>query len=344
MRDFKIGNRVIGLNNPPFIIAEAGINHDGDYEKAIQLVDSAKKNGADCIKFQYHIADAEMVKTDIKPGYLSKETLWDITKHIELSIDENIKIQDYCKKKGIMYMSTPFSREAADILNEMDVDAFKIGSGECNNIPLLEYISKLSKPMILSTGMNDIESIKRSVDVIQNNDCPLMLMHCTSIYPTPYDKVYLGVLKQLQDTFGIPVGLSDHSEDIYTSLASIALGACAIEKHFTVSKEWPGPDIGFSIDPVELSSLVRGSKAVFAALGGEKEDLLEEQPVKDFAFASVVSIKEIRAGDVFSKENIWVKKPGTGEIKAKDFDMLIGKNALIDIDAGQQITHQMIES
>jgi len=169
-------------------------------------------------------------------------------------------------------------------------------------------------------------------------------MHCTSIYPTPYDKVYLGVLKQLQDTFGIPVGLSDHSEDIYTSLASIALGACAIEKHFTVSKEWPGPDIGFSIDPVELSSLVRGSKAVFAALGGEKEDLLEEQPVKDFAFASVVSIKEIRAGDVFSKENIWVKKPGTGEIKAKDFDMLIGKNALIDIDAGQQITHQMIES
>jgi len=240
-------------------------------------------------------------------------------------------------------MSTPFSREAADILNEMDVDAFKIGSGECSNVPLLEHIAKLSRPMILSTGMNDIESIKRSVDVIQKHDCPLMLMHCTSIYPTPYDKVRLGVIKQLQDTFGIPVGLSDHSADIYTSLASIALGACAIEKHFTVSKEWPGPDIGFSMDPNELSNLVRGSKAVFAALGGEKTELLEEQPVKDFAFASVVSIKEIRAGDTFNKENIWVKKPGTGEIKAEDFDTVIGKTALIDIDVGQQIAHKMIK-
>jgi len=343
MIDFKIGNRVIGSNDSPFIIAEAGINHDGEYEKAIQLVDSAKKNGADCIKFQYHITDAELIKSDITPGYLSKDTLWDITKHIELSIDENIKIQDYCKKVGIMYMSTPFSREAADILNEMDVDAFKIGSGECSNVPLLEHIAKLSRPMILSTGMNDIESIKRSVDVIQKHDCPLMLMHCTSIYPTPYDKVRLGVIKQLQDTFGIPVGLSDHSADIYTSLASIALGACAIEKHFTVSKEWPGPDIGFSMDPNELSNLVRGSKAVFAALGGEKTELLEEQPVKDFAFASVVSIKEIRAGDTFNKENIWVKKPGTGEIKAEDFDTVIGKTALIDIDVGQQIAHKMIK-
>ena len=343
MRDFKIGNRVIGLNNPPFIIAEAGINHDGDYEKAIQLVDSAKKSGADCIKFQYHITDAELIKSDITPGYLSKETLWDITKHIELSMDENIKIQDYCKELGIMYMSTPFSREAADILNEMNVDAFKIGSGECSNIPLLEHIAKMSKPIILSTGMNDIGSIKKSVDVIQKHDCPLMLMHCTSIYPTPYDKVRLGVIKQLQDTFGIPVGLSDHSADIYTSLASIALGACAIEKHFTVSKEWPGPDIGFSMDPNELSNLVRGSKAVFAALGGEKTELLEEQPVKDFAFASVVSIKEIRAGDTFNKENIWVKKPGTGEIKAEDFDTVIGKTALIDIDVGQQIAHKMIK-
>ena len=160
MREFKIGDRVIGLDTPPFIIAEAGINHNGDYNKAIQLVDSAKENGADCIKFQYHITSAELIKADIRPGYLSQETLWDITKRIELSADENHKIQEYCKKIGIMYMSTPFSREAADILNAMNVGAFKIGSGECNNIPLLEYIAKMSRPMILSTGMNDIESIK----------------------------------------------------------------------------------------------------------------------------------------------------------------------------------------
>ena len=343
MREFKIGDRVIGLDTPPFIIAEAGINHNGDYNKAIQLVDSAKENGADCIKFQYHITSAELIKADIRPGYLSQETLWDITKRIELSADENHKIQEYCKKIGIMYMSTPFSREAADILNAMNVGAFKIGSGECNNIPLLEYIAKMSRPMILSTGMNDIESIKRSVHTIQKHDCPLMLMHCTSIYPTPYDKVHLGAITQLQETFELPIGFSDHSENIYASLASIALGACVIEKHFTVSSEWPGPDIGFSMDSEELSELVSGCKAVYAALGGKKENIPEEQPIKDFAFASVVAIKEIKAGELFSKENIWVKKPGTGEIEAKDFDSVIGKKASTNIDIDQQITHKMIE-
>ncbi len=344
MREFKIGDRVIGLDTPPFIIAEAGINHNGDYNKAIQLVDSAKENGADCIKFQYHITSAELIKADIRPGYLSQETLWDITKRIELSADENHKIQEYCKKIGIMYMSTPFSREAADILNAMNVGAFKIGSGECNNIPLLEYIAKMSRPMILSTGMNDIESIKRSVHTIQKHDCPLMLMHCTSIYPTPYDKVHLGAITQLQETFELPIGFSDHSENIYASLASIALGACVIEKHFTVSSEWPGPDIGFSMDSEELSELVSGCKAVYAALGGKKENIPEEQPIKDFAFASVVAIKEIKAGELFSKENIWVKKPGTGEIEAKDFNSVIGKTASTNIDIDQQITHKMIET
>jgi N-acetylneuraminate synthase len=344
VREFKIGDRVIGLDTPPFIIAEAGINHNGDYNKAIQLVDSAKENGADCIKFQYHITSAELIKADIRPGYLSQETLWDITKRIELSADENHKIQEYCKKIGIMYMSTPFSREAADILNAMNVGAFKIGSGECNNIPLLEYIAKMSRPMILSTGMNDIESIKRSVHTIQKHDCPLMLMHCTSIYPTPYDKVHLGAITQLQETFELPIGFSDHSENIYASLASIALGACVIEKHFTVSSEWPGPDIGFSMDSEELSELVSGCKAVYAALGGKKENIPEEQPIKDFAFASVVAIKEIKAGELFSKENIWVKKPGTGEIEAKDFNSVIGKTASTNIDIDQQITHKMIET
>ena len=344
MREFKIGDRVIGLDTPPFIIAEAGINHNGDYNKAIQLVDSAKENGADCIKFQYHITSAELIKADIRPGYLSQETLWDITKRIELSADENHKIQEYCKKIGIMYMSTPFSREAADILNAMNVGAFKIGPGECHNIPLLEYIAKMSRPMILSTGMNDIESIKRSVHTIQKHDCPLMLMHCTSIYPTPYDKVHLGAITQLQETFELPIGFSDHSENIYASLASIALGACVIEKHFTVSSEWPGPDIGFSMDSEELSELVSGCKAVYAALGGKKENIPEEQPIKDFAFASVVAIKEIKAGELFSKENIWVKKPGTGEIEAKDFNSVIGKTASTNIDIDQQITHKMIET
>jgi sialic acid synthase SpsE len=344
MKEFKIGERLIGADLPPFIIAEAGINHDGDFDKAIQLVDAAKECGADCIKFQYHITEAELIKSTIKPGYLSNETLWDITKHIELSEDENIRIKEYCDKVGITYMCTPFSREAADKLNAMNVSAFKIGSGECSNLPLLEHIAKMSKPMIVSTGMNDIESIRESVEVIQKYDCPLMLMHCTSIYPTPYEKVRLGIIKQLQETFGLPVGLSDHSTNIYVCMAGVALGACVLEKHFTVSSEWPGPDIGFSMEPNELSELVQGSKAVFSALGGQKTVLPEEKPVKDFAFASVVAISDVKSGDILGKDNIWVKKPGTGEIPAKNFDLILGKTAKENIKKGQQLTHKMIAS
>jgi len=342
MENLKIGTLRIGADFPPYIIAEAGINHDGNFSKAVQLVDTAKECGADCVKFQYHITDAELIKSDIKPGYLSEETLWDITKRVELSEDEHIRIKEHCEEVGIDYLCTPFSREAADKLASMDVTAFKIGSGECNNIPLLEHIAKMSKPMILSTGMNDIESIRRSVEVIQENDCPIILLHCTSIYPTPYDKVRLGAIAELRETFDLPVGLSDHSANVYTCLAAVALGACVLEKHFTVSRNWPGPDMGFSIEPNELSELVMGCKAVFSALGGRKTDLLEEQPVKEFAFASVVAIENIKKGDVFSKTNVWIKKPGDGEIAAKSFQSILGKAAKTDIKKNQQLTYMMI--
>lgn len=337
MSSFKIGSRIIGPESPPFIIADAGINHEGDYKKAIQLVDAAKEAGADCIKFQCHITEAELIPTDIKPGYISEESLWDITKRIELTEDEDIRIKRYCEEKGIMYLCTPFSREAADRLQAMDVAAFKIGSGECNNIPLLEHIAKFGRPMILSTGMNDMESIKRSVEAIKEHDCPLILMHCTSMYPTPYEKVRLGAIKELQETFGLPVGLSDHSDNIYTCLGAVSLGACVLEKHFTVSRGWPGPDISISIEPGELFELVKGAKAVFLAMGGHKAVLPEEQPVMDFAFASVVSVKDIKKGDVLSTDNIWVRKPGTGEISADKFRSVLGRTAREDIHKYQQL-------
>lgn len=342
MRTFNIGNREIGSGAAPFIIAEAGINHNGDVEKAIQLADMAKQSGADCIKFQYHITEAELIHTNIRPGYLSQETLWDITKRIELSFEENIRVQNHCKDIGIVYMSTPFSKEAADLLHKMEVPAFKIGSGECNNLPLMDHIARMSRPIILSTGMNGIDSIRKTVEVIRQYDCPLVLMHCTSIYPTPYEKVRLGAIRQLQDEFDCPVGLSDHSDGLYTCLAAVALGACVLEKHFTVSKAWPGPDIGFSIDPTELAELVKGSRAVYASLGGQKGFLDEERPVKDFAFASVVAVKDIKAGELFSANNIWVKKPGTGEIPASDYQNLLGKAAKIDIGTDQQLKLSMI--
>jgi len=344
MKQFGLGHRTIGAKNPPFVIAEVGINHEGNFNKAIECVDAAVAAGADCVKFQCHITEAEMIPTDMKPGEISKERLWDIIKRCELTEDEERRIKQYCEEKGIIYLCTPFSREAADRLLSMGVLGFKIGSGECNNTPLLEHIAKMRKPMILSTGMNDLESVKKSVETIEKYDCPLMLMHCTSMYPTPYEKVRLNGIKELQETFNLPVGLSDHSIGIYTCLGAVALGACALEKHFTVSREWPGPDVPVSIEPNELEELVKGSKAIFSALGGQKAILSEEQPVIDFAYASVVTIKPIKLGEKFSLENTWVKRPGTGPIMAKDLHKVLQKKAKRELDKDIQICPDDIDA
>lgn len=331
MSEIAIANRKIGEQHSPFIIMEAGINHEGQFDKAIQLVDAAIENGADCIKFQCHITEEEMIPTDMKPGDISEERLWDIIKRCELTAEEEREIQTYCGQRGILYLSTPFSRAAADRLASMGVPAFKIGSGECNNYPLIDHIARMGRPIILSTGMNDIPSIARSVEIMRGHGCPFMLLHCTSMYPTPYDKVRLQAMVELKETFGVPVGLSDHSKGIYTCLGAVALGASVLEKHFTVSHEWPGPDIPVSIDPTELKELVIGSRAIWQARGGTKAMLPEEQPVIDFAYATVVTIKEVREGEIFTRDNLWVKRPGTGRIQAKDYESVLGKKAARDL-------------
>ncbi len=342
MKEFAIQGRKISKDSPPFVIAEMGINHDGEFNKAIELVDAAVEARADCVKFQCHITEAEMIPTDIKPGNISDERLWDIIKRSELTEDEEIKIKKYCEEKGIIYLSTPFSREAADRLEKMRVSAFKIGSGECNNLPLIDHIAKKGKPIILSTGMNDIPSIKKSIEIIKKYNVPFMLMHCVSIYPAPYDRLRLKSIVQLQEEFHISVGLSDHSLGIYTCLGAVALGAVALEKHFTISRSWAGPDNPFSIETKELKELVVGSKAIWQALRGEKEIQKEEKPIIDFAYASVVTIKNIKKGDVLSLDNIWVKRPGTGEILAEKLYSIIGKTAKNDIKKDQQLNWGII--
>lgn len=343
MQTIMIGERSIGTNHPPFVIAEVGINHEGSIEKALQLVDAAVEAKADCVKFQCHITEAEMIPTDMKPGEISDEKLWDIIKRCELTEEEERRVQAYCQEKGIMYLCTPFSREAADRLQAMNVPAFKIGSGECNNIPLLKHIAAFGKPIILSTGMNDLDSIRASVKAIQDMGCPLILTHCTSMYPTPYDKVRLGAITQLIEEFDIPVGLSDHSLGIWTCLGAVALGACVLEKHFTLSRSWPGPDVPISIEPQELADMVTGSQAIWMARGGAKTILKEEQPVIDFAYATIVSIKAIAKGEIFSLGNIWAKRPGTGKILANDMDKVLGKRALGDISAHSHIKPEDID-
>src|SRR3569623_565022 len=261
-REFSIAGRKVGPDHPPLVIAEVGINHEGQIDKALQLVDAAAAAGAEVVKFQCHITEKEMVPPDMKPGEISDERLWDILKRCELTEAEERRVQAYCAEKGVMYLSTPFSREAADRLHAMGVPAFKIGAGECNNYPLLDHVARMGKPMIVSTGMNDIESIRRTVDVIQRHDVPLVLLHCTSMYPTPYDKVRLGAIQDLQRTFPeISIGLSDHSMGIWTCLGAVALGAVVLEKHFTLLRSRPGPATQISIQPAELADIVVGNKA-----------------------------------------------------------------------------------
>jgi sialic acid synthase SpsE len=343
MCEFSIGNRKVGREQPPLVFVEVGINHEGDVNKALRLVDAAAAAGAEVVKFQCHITEKEMIPTDMTPGEISSEKLWDIIKRCELTEEEERRVQKYCADKGVIYLSTPFSREAADRLDDMKVPAFKIGSGECNNLPLLDHIARFGKPVILSTGMNDLASVKRSVEVLKGR-VPYALMHCTSMYPTPYEKVRLGAITELLAAFpDAPVGLSDHSINIWTCLGGVALGASILEKHFTVSRYWPGPDTGISIEPNELAHMIDGSRAIWLARGGSKTVLPEEQPVIDFAYATVVSIAPIRAGEAFSLSNVWVKRPGTGPIKADRLNDIIGRLAISDIAPEQHIVPGHVE-
>jgi N-acetylneuraminate synthase len=238
----------------------------------------------------------------------------------------------------MIFLSTPFSRAAADRLERMGVLGYKIGSGECNNYPLIQHISSFGKPIILSTGMNDLTSIEPAVSILRQAGVDFALLHCTSMYPTPYDKVRLGALAELAIAFPDAVlGLSDHSLGHYTCLAAIPLGASILEKHFTSDKSWPGPDVPISLDPAELQDLIRGARAVYMALGGHKEILADEAPTIQFAYASVVSIRPIDKGETLDMSNIWVKRPGTGDIKAADFSRVLGRVAARDIARNAQI-------
>ncbi|MEN6390247.1 MAG: N-acetylneuraminate synthase family protein [Syntrophomonas sp.] len=343
--EFMIGTRKIGSDFPPLVIAEIGINHEGDFNKAIRMVDAAAAVGCECVKFQSHVIEDEMIPAARKviPGN-ARESIWDIMARCALSEEEEFALKRYVEEKNMIFLSTPFSRAAADRLERMGVSAYKIGSGECNNYPLIEHIASFGKPVILSTGMNDLESIQKSVAVLKKHSTPLALLHCTSIYPTPYEKVRLGALQDLQTTFpGVVVGLSDHSLSNYPCLGAVALGACILERHFTADKNWPGPDIEISMDPADLQDLIQGSQAIFLARGGGKSILAEEQPTIDFAYACVVTIKDIKKGEVFSRDNLWVKRPGTGEIKAIDYDKILGKTARVDLAKNEQIRWDFID-
>ena len=339
---FTIANRPVGPNHAPLVIAEIGINHEGDEAKAERMIDDAAAAGCECVKFQTHVVEDEMIENDVVPGNAT-EPIWDMMRRCALGAEAEARLKRRTEDRGMIFLSTPFSRAAADRLRSLGVPAFKIGSGECNNYPLVRHIAAFGKPIILSTGMNDIAGIATAVEILRAAKVPFALLHCTSLYPTPYDKVRLGAMRSLAEAFpDAEVGLSDHSPSIYPCLGAIALGASIVERHFTSDKSWPGADIAVSMDPGELAQLIEGSRAIHAAGGGTKTVLDEEQPTIDFAYASVVAIADIAPGEILTKGNIWVKRPGTGEIRAAAYDGLLGRRATESIVRNAQLRWSQI--
>ena len=345
MNEFELGNRMVGFNHPPLVIAEIGINHNGSLESAISLADDAIDAGIEVIKHQTHVVEDEMTSEakSVIPGN-SDKSIYQIMEECALNEEDEVSLKEHIESRGKIFISTPFSRAAADRLERMGVCGYKIGSGECNNYPLIEHIASFKKPIILSTGMNDLDSIRPAVEIIRKHQVPFALLHTTNIYPTPDRLVRLGAMNELQDTFSDAViGLSDHTVSNHACFGAVALGASILERHFTDSMTREGPDIINSMDPSAAKELILGANTIFEQRGGSKGPVKEELPTIKFAFASIVSINEIKKGDVFSKENLWVKRPGTGEILAEEFESILGKKAKNDISSGQQLKREDIQ-
>lgn len=339
MRDVIIGNIRIGEGQRPLVIPEIGINHNGSLAVAKEMVDAAARAGARLIKHQTHVVDDEMAPCarQVKPGN-ADVSIYEVMSRAALNADEEKELKEYVESKGLVFLSTPFSRAAANRLEKMGVLAYKIGSGELNNYPLIEHIACFGKPMIVSTGMNDIASIQRALDILERKNVPYALMHTTNLYPTPPRLVRLGAMQEMMRAFpNVPIGLSDHTLNNNACIAAMAMGAKLVERHFTDRMDRNGPDIVCSMDEAGLKELLQAAGEVPLMLGGTKEAAPEEQVTINFAFATVVTIRPVKKGEAFTRENIWVKRPGTGEIPAANYEDVLGRIATKDIPADTQL-------
>lgn len=340
----EIAGRKAGPDYPPLVIAEIGINHEGSLQTAKEMVDAAARAGAEVVKHQTHIVEDEMsaVAKKVIPGN-ADVSIYEIMQRCALDENDELELKNYVESKGMIFISTPFSRAAAERLKKFDIPAYKIGSGECNNYPLLEHIASFGKPVILSTGMNTIESVSKAVAIFDKHNIPVALLHTTNLYPTPIHLVRYGAMMELHEAFPDKVfGLSDHTLNNNACLGAVALGGSILERHFTDHMQRTGPDIVCSMDEQACRELILSSAEIAQMRGGKKEPAKEEQVTIDFAFATVCTIANIKKGDVFTKENIWVKRPGTGKILAAAFNDILGKTATRDIQNDEQLTYEDI--
>jgi N-acetylneuraminate synthase len=340
-----IAGRKVGPDFPPLVIAEIGINHEGSLAVAKEMVDAAKRAGAEVVKHQTHIVEDEMsgAAKKVIPGN-ADVSIYEIMRRCALDEADELELKKYVESKGMIFISTPFSRAAAERLKKFDIPAYKIGSGECNNYPLLEHIAQFGKPVILSTGMNTVESVAKAVAIFDKYNIPVALLHTTNLYPTPIQLVRFGAMTELHNAFPDKVfGLSDHTLNNNACLGAVALGASVLERHFTDTMQRTGPDIVCSMDEQACRELIASSNEIWQMRGGHKEPAKEEQVTIDFAFATVCTIAPIAKGETLTKANIWVKRPGTGKILAEHFESLLGKKATRDLQNDEQLTFEDIE-
>jgi pseudaminic acid synthase len=343
----KINNRIISNQQPPYIIAELSANHNGSIERAFESIKAAKEVGVDAVKIQTYTADTMTIDCDRKEfqitgGLWDGYSLYDLYKEAQTPYEWHKRLFDYAKEIGITIFSTPFDETAVDLLERLDTPAYKIASFEMTDLPLVKYVAQTKKPMIISTGMANLEEIREVVRVAKENGCTdLILLHCISSYPAPAEQSNLKTIPDLAERFGVITGLSDHTMGTTVATTSVALGACLIEKHFTLSRSEKGPDSEFSLEPQELKQLCIDTKIAWQSLGqaGYEKKEAEKSNVK--YRRSIYAVKDIKKGDKLTQENIKRIRPGLG-LEPKHYDEIISKAAKCDIDRGTPISFDLI--
>lgn len=339
MPEFDVGTRTVGDGHRPLVVAELGINHEGVLEVALEMAHAAIKAGAEVIKHQTHIPDEEMSQeaSSIVPGN-ADTSIYEIISRCALSELEEQVLCNFITDQGSIFISTPFSLAAVDRLERLQVPALKIGSGECTHLPLIDRACDLNVPLIISTGMHHASDLDRTVQLVRTRGVPFALLHCTNLYPTPPQLVRLGGIADLQQRFpDAVVGLSDHSETIYPALASVALGARILERHFTDNRERPGPDIVCSMTPDELRELITAAETVALASGGTKSALSEEKVTAAFAIGSVVARVPLIPGNRIGPSDLTIKRPSGGGFAASELPDLEGMYVVRFVDANTQV-------
>ena len=342
----KFSNTYIGDEEEVFIIAEIGVNHNGDINLAKKMIKEAAKTGVNAVKFQTFIAEDMLTENARKAKYQEKNTTepsqLEMIKTLELSEDDFIELSKYADSNNVLFLSSPFDKKSVDILDKLNVPGFKIGSGELNNFELLEYIESKGKPIIISTGMATLEEIQETFDFITNKD-KLIILHCITGYPSKIEDANLKFITTLKDKFNVPIGFSDHSSAIELAIASIGLGACVIEKHFTIDKTLDGPDHEASLEPKEFKAMVDAIRNVEIAMGDGKRRLCEsELEIKKVARKSIIAKVDIPKGSILDSSMLIIKRPGTG-IEPKYLKSLFGKKAKVDMKKDDLIKYDFLE-